>query len=133
MRSPTNEATYINKEQKTIHEWLTATSSRNAKWWCSTFHNITAMVGTGVLNLPYAMSHLGCMLLGKAWVMGVPQQVIVEVGIDIVYLTTGFSIRCVFDGCCHVLKGDSSYNSFNDSSFPKDPCGGGVVVVYSEV
>ncbi|WMV42657.1 hypothetical protein MTR67_036042 [Solanum verrucosum] len=67
MRSPTNEATYINKgksaEQKTIHEWLTVISSRNAKWWCSTFHNITAMVGTGVLNLPYAMSHLGWYVL----------------------------------------------------------------------
>ncbi|KAG5620401.1 hypothetical protein H5410_005619 [Solanum commersonii] len=48
-----------NREQKTIHEWLTVTSSRNAKWWCSTFHNITAMVGISVLNLPYAMSHLG--------------------------------------------------------------------------
>lgn len=53
-------------EQKTIHEWLTVTSSRNAKWWCSTFYIITAMVGTSVLNLPYSMSHLGWYVLAVA-------------------------------------------------------------------
>ncbi|KAE9599528.1 putative amino acid transporter, transmembrane domain-containing protein [Lupinus albus] len=35
------------------------TSSRNAKWWYSAFHNVTAMVGAGVLSLPYAMAELG--------------------------------------------------------------------------
>lgn len=35
------------------------TASREAKWWYSTFHNVTAMVGAGVLGLPYAMSQLG--------------------------------------------------------------------------
>ena len=39
--------------------WLPITSSRNAKWWYSAFHNVTAMVGAGVLGLPYAMSELG--------------------------------------------------------------------------
>lgn len=46
-------------EQKNIDDWLPITSSRNAKWWYSAFHNVTAMVGAGVLTLPYAMSELG--------------------------------------------------------------------------
>jgi hypothetical protein len=45
--------------QKEIEAWLPITSSRNAKWWYSAFHNVTAMVGAGVLSLPYAMAHLG--------------------------------------------------------------------------
>lgn len=44
---------------KAIDDWLPITSSRNAKWWYSAFHNVTAMVGAGVLSLPYAMSELG--------------------------------------------------------------------------
>lgn len=46
-------------DDKDINDWLPITSSRNAKWWYSAFHNITAMVGAGVLGLPYAMSELG--------------------------------------------------------------------------
>lgn len=46
-------------EEKAIDEWLPITSSRTAKWWYSTFHNVTAMVGAGVLSLPYAMSSMG--------------------------------------------------------------------------
>ncbi|KAI5443421.1 Lysine histidine transporter 1, variant 2, partial [Lathyrus oleraceus] len=42
-----------------IEEWLPINSDRNAKWWYSSFHNVTAMVGAGVLGLPYAMSQLG--------------------------------------------------------------------------
>ncbi|KAK1569203.1 hypothetical protein Q3G72_033796 [Acer saccharum] len=45
--------------QKAIDEWLPITGSRNAKWWYSAFHNVTAMVGAGVLGLPYAMAQLG--------------------------------------------------------------------------
>ncbi|XWS63814.1 hypothetical protein CRYUN_Cryun06bG0134300 [Craigia yunnanensis] len=45
--------------EKAINDWLPITSSRNAKWWYSAFHNVTAMVGAGVLSLPYAMSELG--------------------------------------------------------------------------
>jgi hypothetical protein len=45
--------------QKQIDNWLPITSSRNAKWWYSAFHNVTAMVGAGVLSLPSAMAHLG--------------------------------------------------------------------------
>lgn len=47
------------QRQKAIDDWLPITSSRNAKWWYSAFHNVTAMVGAGVLSLPYAMSELG--------------------------------------------------------------------------
>ncbi|XP_042036109.1 lysine histidine transporter 1-like isoform X2 [Salvia splendens] len=46
-------------EQRAIDDWLPITSSRTAKWWFSAFHNVTAMVGAGVLSLPYAMSQLG--------------------------------------------------------------------------
>ena len=49
--------------QKEIDAWLPITSSRNAKWWYSAFHNVTAMVGAGVLGLPYAMSQLGWYIL----------------------------------------------------------------------
>ncbi|KAA3475755.1 lysine histidine transporter 2-like [Gossypium australe] len=37
-----------------LNDWLPITKSRNAKWWYSAFHNVTAMVGAGVLGLPYA-------------------------------------------------------------------------------
>lgn len=47
------------EEQKKIDDWLPITSSRNATWWASAFHNTTAMVGAGVLSLPYAMANLG--------------------------------------------------------------------------
>jgi hypothetical protein len=46
-------------KEKAIDDWLPITSSRKAKWWYSTFHNVTAMVGAGVLSLPYAMAQLG--------------------------------------------------------------------------
>ncbi|KAL2622944.1 hypothetical protein R1flu_003149 [Riccia fluitans] len=117
---------------KNIDDWLPVTGSRNAKWWYSTFHNVTAMVGAGVLSLPSAMSFLGwefgCVVLVLSWVITlftlwqmvemhemvpgkrfdryhelgqhafgeklglwivVPQQLIVEVGVDIVYMVTG--------------------------------------------
>lgn len=47
------------KRQKAIDDWLPISSSRNAKWWYSAFHNVTAMVGAGVLSLPSAMASLG--------------------------------------------------------------------------
>ncbi|KAK9117469.1 hypothetical protein Sjap_016416 [Stephania japonica] len=122
----------ISEKQKAIDDWLPITSSRNAKWWYSAFHNVTAMVGAGVLSLPYAMSELGWgpgvvvlviswiitlytlwqmvemheMVPGKRfdryhelgqhafgeklglWIV-VPQQLIVEIGVDIVYMVTG--------------------------------------------
>ncbi|KAL8167219.1 LOW QUALITY PROTEIN: hypothetical protein V2J09_008718 [Rumex salicifolius] len=54
---------------------------RRAKWWYSTFHTVTAMVGAGVLSLPYAMAYLGwgsgvvvmilswCITLNSMWQM----------------------------------------------------------------
>ncbi|GLT33137.1 hypothetical protein SLA2020_077490 [Shorea laevis] len=119
-------------KQKEIDDWLPITSSRNAKWWYSAFHNVTAMVGAGVLSLPYAMSELGwgpgVVVLVLSWIITlytlwqmvemhemvpgkrfdryhelgqyafgeklglyivVPQQLIVEVGVCIVYMVTG--------------------------------------------
>lgn len=113
-------------------DWLPVTASRNGNWWYAAFHNVTAMVGAGVLSLPSAMTWLGWgpgvavlvlswaitlytlwqmvemheMVPGKRfdryhelgqqafgeklglWIV-VPQQLIVEVGVDIVYMVTG--------------------------------------------
>ncbi|KAE8787741.1 lysine histidine transporter 1-like [Hordeum vulgare] len=139
-------------EQKKIDDWLPITSSRNAKWWYSAFHNVTAMVGAGVLSLPFAMSELGWgpgiavliiswvitlytlwqmvemheMVPGKRfdryhelgqhafgdklglWIV-VPQQLIVEVGVNIVYMVTGGrSLKkfhdVICDGKCKDIK-----------------------------
>ncbi|XP_042496600.1 lysine histidine transporter 2-like [Macadamia integrifolia] len=120
------------EKEKAVDAWLPITSSRNAKWWYSAFHNVTAMVGAGVLGLPFAMAELGWgpgvavliiswvvtlytlwqmvemheMVPGKRfdryhelgqhafgeklglWIV-VPQQLIVEVGVNIVYMVTG--------------------------------------------
>ncbi|CAN6335905.1 unnamed protein product [Urochloa humidicola] len=128
-----------------VDDWLPITSSRNAKWYYSAFHNVTAMVGAGVLGLPFAMSQLGWglgavvivtsfvitlytlwqmvemheMVPGKRfdryhelgqhafgkrlglWII-VPQQLIVEVGTDIVYMVTGGQcLRKFHDLVCH--------------------------------
>ncbi|XP_015882338.1 lysine histidine transporter 2-like [Ziziphus jujuba] len=133
---------------KDLNDWLPITKSRNAKWWYSAFHNVTAMVGAGVLGLPYAMSELGwgpgtaVMVLswiitlytlwqmvemheivpGKRfdryhelgqhafgeklglWVV-VPQQLMVEVGVNIVYMITGgSSLKKVHDTVCPGCK-----------------------------
>ncbi|KAL0355144.1 UNVERIFIED_CONTAM: Lysine histidine transporter 2 [Sesamum radiatum] len=127
-----NHVVVGSKNEKDLNDWLPVTSSRKGKWWYSAFHNITAMVGAGVLGLPYAMSQLGwgpgvtVMILSWAitlytlwqmvemhetvpgkrfdryhelgqhafgeklglW-MVVPQQLMVEVGVNIVYTVTG--------------------------------------------
>ncbi|KAF8018557.1 hypothetical protein BT93_H3440 [Corymbia citriodora subsp. variegata] len=138
-------------DEKAIDDWLPVTSSRNAKWWYSAFHNVTAMVGAGVLSLPYSMAALGWgpgvtvliiswvvtlytlwqmvemheMVPGKRfdryhelaqhafgeklglWIL-VPQQLIVEVGVDIVYMITGGkSLKKIHDMLCtdcHPIK-----------------------------
>ncbi|XP_030450284.1 lysine histidine transporter 1-like isoform X1 [Syzygium oleosum] len=120
------------EKQKAIDDWLPITSSRNAKWWYSTFHNVTAMVGAGVLGLPYAMAELGwgpgVAVMVLSWIITlytlwqmvemhemvpgrrfdryhelgqyafgeklglyivVPQQLLVEVGVNILYMVTG--------------------------------------------
>uniref|UniRef100_A0A0D9X401 Amino acid transporter transmembrane domain-containing protein n=1 Tax=Leersia perrieri TaxID=77586 RepID=A0A0D9X401_9ORYZ len=114
-------------QEKAIDDWLPITSSRNAKWWYSAFHNVTAMVGAGVLSLPFAMGP-GIAVLILSWIITlytlwqmvemhemvpgkrfdryhelgqhafgeklglwivVPQQLVVEVGVNIVYMVTG--------------------------------------------
>ncbi|CAN1153803.1 Lysine histidine transporter 1 [Linum perenne] len=135
-------------KQKAIDEWLPITGSRNAKWWYAAFHNVTAMVGAGVLSLPYAMSELGwgpgVVVLVLSWIITlytlwqmvemhemvpgkrfdryhelgqhafgeklglyivVPQQLIVEVGVCIVYMVTGGrSLKKFHDTVCKDCK-----------------------------
>ncbi|KAG0475951.1 hypothetical protein HPP92_012792 [Vanilla planifolia] len=147
--TPASEkATWKSDKQKVINEWLPIASSRNAKWWYSAFHNVTAMVGAGVLSLPYALSELGWgpgiavlvlswiitlytlwqmvemheMVPGKRfdryhelgqhafgdrlglWIV-VPQQLVVEVGVCIVYMVTGGkSLKKFHDTVCSDCK-----------------------------
>ncbi|URE34669.1 lysine histidine transporter [Musa troglodytarum] len=87
------------EKEKSIDDWLPITSSRNAKWWYSAFHNVTAMVGAGVLSLPFAMSELGwgpgVAVLVVSWIVTLytlwqmvemHEMLVVEVGVDIVYM-----------------------------------------------
>ena len=46
-------------------EWTDQGPPRRAKWWYSTFHTVTAMIGAGVLSLPYAMAYLGWYIYTK--------------------------------------------------------------------
>jgi hypothetical protein len=48
----------VQRERRDVENWLPVTSSHNARWWYSAFHNVTAMVGAGVLSLPSAMAYL---------------------------------------------------------------------------
>ncbi|KAK9831658.1 hypothetical protein WJX74_004645 [Apatococcus lobatus] len=59
--SPKNSADdMINLNNKLDVEYdLPITGSRTAKWYYSAFHNVTAMVGAGVLGLPSAFVFLG--------------------------------------------------------------------------
>ncbi|KAJ7550248.1 hypothetical protein O6H91_07G090400 [Diphasiastrum complanatum] len=138
---------------KNADDWLPVTGSRNAKWWYAAFHNVTAMVGAGVLSLPSAMVFLGwgpgVLVMVLSWVITlytlwqmvqmhemvegkrfdryhelgqqafgeklglwivVPQQLVVEVGVDIVYMVTGgdslqnFYMLVCKHPCKHVKK-----------------------------
>ncbi|RHN50582.1 putative amino acid transporter, transmembrane domain-containing protein [Medicago truncatula] len=136
------------EREKQIEDWLPVSSERNAKWWYSSFHNVTAMVGAGVLGLPFSMAYLGWgpgltilllswtitlytlwqmvemheMIPGKRFdryhelgqhafgeklglYIVVPQQLIVEVGGDIVYMVTGgASLRKFHNTVCSSCK-----------------------------
>ncbi|ESW30713.1 hypothetical protein PHAVU_002G176400 [Phaseolus vulgaris] len=59
VRTIVRKMTIDTADNNAINDWLPVTASRNAKWWYSAFHNLTAMVGAGVLTLPYAMSMMG--------------------------------------------------------------------------
>ncbi|XP_012445477.1 lysine histidine transporter 1 [Gossypium raimondii] len=135
-------------KQKAIDDWLPINSSRSRKWWFSAFHNVTAMVGAGVLSLPYALSELGwgpgVFILVFSWIITlytlwqmvemhemvpgkrfdryhelgqyafgeklglyivVPQQLIVEVSLCIVYMVTGGqSLKKFHDTVCSSCK-----------------------------
>ncbi|KAI5079764.1 hypothetical protein GOP47_0005243 [Adiantum capillus-veneris] len=142
------EVSQLTKPGKSIDDWLPVTGSREAKWWYSAFHNVTAMVGAGVLSLPSAMIFLGwgpgVVVLFLSWVITlytlwqmvemhemvpgkrfdryhelgqyafgeklglwivVPQQLIVEVGVCIVYMVTGGkSLMTFHDLVCSSCK-----------------------------
>ncbi|KAK2397397.1 Lysine histidine transporter 1 [Trifolium repens] len=148
--SPDHQRTIEEKSErdKRIDEWLPITSKRNAKWWYSAFHNVTAMVGAGVLGLPHAMSQLGwgpgVTILILSWIITlytlwqmvemhemvpgkrfdryhelgqhafgkklglyivVPQQLVVEVAVNIVYMVTGgTSLQKFHDTVCSDCK-----------------------------
>ncbi|BBN70049.1 Transmembrane amino acid transporter family protein, partial [Prunus dulcis] len=38
------------QQEADISSWLPITANRNAKWWYSAFHNVTAVVGAGILG-----------------------------------------------------------------------------------
>ncbi|PPS20069.1 hypothetical protein GOBAR_AA00449 [Gossypium barbadense] len=145
-----NNNTSVEKsaKQKAIDDWLPINSSRSRKWWFSAFHNVTAMVGAGVLSLPYALSELGwgpgVFILVFSWIITlytlwqmvemheivpgkrfdryhelgqyafgeklglyivVPQQLIVEVSLCIVYMVTGGqSLKKFHDTVCSSCK-----------------------------
>ncbi|KAI4365974.1 hypothetical protein MLD38_021906 [Melastoma candidum] len=146
---PTQPATkHQDAISQDIDDWLPITNSRNGKWWYSAFHNVTAMVGAGVLGLPYAMSELGwgpgVTVMALSWIITlytlwqmvemhemvpgrrfdryhelgqhafgeklglwivVPQQLIVEVGVNIVYMITGGkSLKKFHDTVCTGCK-----------------------------
>ncbi|CAJ2668012.1 lysine/histidine transporter 1-like protein [Trifolium pratense] len=67
------EQSNVDAKQKALEDWLPVTASREGKWWYSAFHNLTAMVGAGVLSLPYAMSNMGwgpgIIILVMSWVI----------------------------------------------------------------
>ncbi|KAK4492088.1 hypothetical protein RD792_002885 [Penstemon davidsonii] len=115
-----------------LNSWLPISASREGKWWYSAFHNVTAMVGAGVLGLPLVLAQLGWypgiiailvswmvtlytlwqlihlheLVPGKrfdryselgqhvlgdklgSWVV-MPQQLIVQIGSNILYTVTG--------------------------------------------
>ncbi|RDX58545.1 Lysine histidine transporter 1, partial [Mucuna pruriens] len=63
-----NDASVAAAKQKAIEDWLPITASRSANWWDSAFHNLTAMVGAGVLSLPFAMGP-GVTVLLLSWII----------------------------------------------------------------
>ncbi|GFQ00620.1 lysine histidine transporter-like 5 [Phtheirospermum japonicum] len=50
--------------KRDLNSFLPITASRKGKWWYSAFHNVTAMVGAGVLGLPLVLARLG-------WIPGI--------------------------------------------------------------
>lgn len=104
------------KEEVLVDDWLPITSSRNAKWWYSAFHNVTAMVGAGVLSLPYAMAELGWYffhvpILNLAFFSGI--------GVFYLLLEQSLSLSAALTLHLHPIKifHESCFMSFPVSSF----------------
>ncbi|KAA6424802.1 MAG: Lysine histidine transporter 1 [Trebouxia sp. A1-2] len=82
-------------------------SNSNASWVHAAFHNVTAMVGAGVLGLPNAMVRtlMTAMSLYTGPRLGlwtvIPCQLIVMIGLDIVYcVTAGKAMYYVYQHTC---------------------------------
>ena len=61
-QKPVPDATHCETpeyESSDSDDELPITANRHARWWYSIFHNVTAMIGAGVLGLPYAFKYLG--------------------------------------------------------------------------
>lgn len=61
-QKPVPDATHSESpeyESSDSEDELPITANRHARWWYSIFHNITAMIGAGVLGLPQAFKYLG--------------------------------------------------------------------------
>ncbi|KAJ6772041.1 hypothetical protein OIU74_018308 [Salix koriyanagi] len=52
-------STSPSKEDRSTGKWTEGDPARRAKWWYSTFHAVTAMIGAGVLSLPICHGLLG--------------------------------------------------------------------------
>ncbi|KAK6931467.1 Amino acid transporter, transmembrane domain [Dillenia turbinata] len=102
------------KDSSSDAKWVEENQARHAKWWYSTFHCVTAMVGTAVLAIAWMITlntmwqmirlhecvpgtrfdryyELGQHAFGPKlgpWIV-LPQQLIVQVGCDIVYMAIG--------------------------------------------
>ncbi|KAK4801717.1 hypothetical protein SAY86_022204 [Trapa natans] len=144
----TTAAAAAKEDEAKLNEWLAVTGSRSGNWWYSLFHNATAMVGAGVLGLPYAMAELGwgagVTILVLSWIITlftlwqmvemheaipgrrfdryhelgqyafgerlglwivVPQQLMAQVGTDIVYMVTGGrSLQKFYSSICPSCK-----------------------------
>ncbi|CAM6124912.1 unnamed protein product [Calypogeia fissa] len=59
MRSSEQKPPRMKEEFSDDDEGVPLKRSQNGKWWYATYHNVTAIVGSGVLGLPTAMVYLG--------------------------------------------------------------------------
>jgi len=58
-QKPAPDETLAEYDSSDSEDELPITANRHARWWYSIFHNITAMIGAGVLGLPQAFKYLG--------------------------------------------------------------------------
>ncbi|XWS40628.1 hypothetical protein CRYUN_Cryun17cG0012000 [Craigia yunnanensis] len=126
-------------KQKEIDDWLPITSSRNAKWWYAAFHNVM-LWGPGVVILIlswvitlytlWQMVEMHEIVPGKRFdryhelgqhafgeklglYIVVPQQLICEVGVDIVYMVTGGkSLQKIHNLVCNKPRKDIKTSYF---------------------